>query len=52
MRKGGVPVPQHVREVPPLVEEEPLELEEENMVNEIGGGVVNPKYLTEFQQLS
>jgi hypothetical protein len=24
----SAPVPQHVREVPPLVEEEPLELEE------------------------
>jgi len=24
----STPVPQHVREVPPLVEEEPLELEE------------------------
>jgi hypothetical protein len=48
MRKGGAPVPQHVREVPPLVQEEPLELEKENVVDEISEGVVNPKYLTEF----
>jgi hypothetical protein len=45
MRKRGVaPTPRHV--------EEPQELEEENLVYEIGVGVANPEPITKLQQLS
>jgi len=41
-RRRGAPVPQHVEEVPPLVEKEPQEIEEEDMVDETGVGVADP----------
>jgi len=44
-RRRDAPVPQHV-------EEEPQEIEEENMVDETGVGVADIEPVTEFQQLS
>jgi hypothetical protein len=45
MRKRDfTPTPRHV--------EEPQELEEENVVYEIGVGVANPEPITKLQQLS
>jgi hypothetical protein len=53
MRKRGVaPTPWHVEEVPPPIDEEPQELEEENVVYEIGVGVANPEPISKLQQLS
>jgi hypothetical protein len=51
-RRCNVPTPRHIEEVPPPVEEEPQELEENNMVGETGVGVTNLESVIEFQQLS
>uniref|UniRef100_A0A6N2MLC2 Retrotransposon gag domain-containing protein n=1 Tax=Salix viminalis TaxID=40686 RepID=A0A6N2MLC2_SALVM len=50
-RRGDAPTPRIVEEIPLLVKKEPQELKKENMVDEIGIGIVEPRPLTEFNQL-
>jgi len=51
-RRCNVPAPRHIEEAPPPTEEEPQELEENNMVGETGVRVTNLESVIEFQQLS
>uniref|UniRef100_A0A6N2MM29 Retrotransposon gag domain-containing protein n=1 Tax=Salix viminalis TaxID=40686 RepID=A0A6N2MM29_SALVM len=50
-RRGDAPTPRIVEEIPLLVKKEPQELKTENMVDETGIGIVEPRPLTEFNQL-
>uniref|UniRef100_A0A6N2MJX2 Retrotransposon gag domain-containing protein n=1 Tax=Salix viminalis TaxID=40686 RepID=A0A6N2MJX2_SALVM len=50
-RRGDAPTPRIVEEIPLLVKKEPQELKKENLVDETGIGIVEPRPLTEFNQL-
>ena len=51
-RRGGVPAPQYVEEIPPSVEEESYEIEEENEVDGTGAGEAATEIMIELRQLS